>query len=354
MRRFVAIGGVVFGGHADNRPGGQPGDHAAEPPPVFRKGEREDGGEHDQQAAGGENAVAQRPQQALEIGAFPAANQERAQDRRHDAGPGQQHRKHRLGGFPILAGRPGEGYRAGGKRHRGNNGRYVGLEQVGAHPGHIAHVVAHVVGDDAGVAGVVLGDAGLDLAHQIGADVGGFGENSAADAGEQGDGAGAEPEAGDDADVLKDQVQDGYAEQSDADHADAHHRAAGEGDAEGGVQSALGGGGGADIGAHGDIHPDETGARGAERPGQVGYGGGRNRQIVVKNGVIQRPQHHGHHGHKGQERHILPPQEGPRAGADGVADAAHKFVPGLGAKHTGGGKGGEKQSHNPGGQGNYQ
>ena len=45
----------------------------------------------------------------------------------------------------------------------------VGLEQVGGHAGAVADVVAHVVGDGGGVAGVVLGDARLDLADQVGA-----------------------------------------------------------------------------------------------------------------------------------------------------------------------------------------
>ena len=68
----------------------------------------------------------------------------------------------------------------------------VGLEQVGGHAGAVADVVAHVVGDDGGVAGVVLGDAGLDLAHQVGAHVGALGEDAAAEPGEDGDQRAAE------------------------------------------------------------------------------------------------------------------------------------------------------------------
>ena len=62
----------------------------------------------------------------------------------------------------------------------GDDGDDVGLEQVGGHAGAVAHVVAHVVGDGGGVAGVVLGDARLDLAHQVGAHVGRLGEDAAA------------------------------------------------------------------------------------------------------------------------------------------------------------------------------
>jgi hypothetical protein len=40
--------------------------------------------------------------------------------------------------------------------------------------------VSTIVGDHRGVAGIVLGNAGLDLADQVGADVGGLGEDAAA------------------------------------------------------------------------------------------------------------------------------------------------------------------------------
>ena len=74
----------------------------------------------------------------------------------------------------------------------------VALEQVGRHAGAVADVVAHVVGDRGGVARVVLGDALLDLADQVGADVGRLGEDAAADAHEQRDQRAAEPEADED------------------------------------------------------------------------------------------------------------------------------------------------------------
>ena len=78
---------------------------------------------------------------------------------------------------------------------RGDEGDLVALEQVGGHAGAVADVVADVVGDGGRVARVVLGDAGLDLADEVGADVGGLGEDAAADAEEQGEQRAAEPEA---------------------------------------------------------------------------------------------------------------------------------------------------------------
>ena len=80
------------------------------------------------------------------------------------------------------------------EQHHGDRGDRVGLEQVGRHAGAVAHVVAHVVGDHGRVAGVVLGDPGLDLPDEVGADVGGLGEDAAAEPGEDRDQRAAEPE----------------------------------------------------------------------------------------------------------------------------------------------------------------
>ena len=107
---------------------------------------------------------------------------------------------------------------------RGDQRHGVGLEQVGGHAGAVADVVADVVGDGGGVARVVLGDALLDLADQVGADVGGLGEDAAADPHEHREQRGAEAEALEHvgAPVLVDQHDDRGAEQAEADgeHAD--------------------------------------------------------------------------------------------------------------------------------------
>ena len=103
-----------------------------------------------------------------------------------------------MGKMTVLAaaGAPVDGAEGGHPEDDGgDDGDHVGLEQVGGHAGAVAHVVAHVVGDGGGVAGVVLGDAGLDLAHQVGAHVGGLGEDAAAHPHEQGQQRGAEAEA---------------------------------------------------------------------------------------------------------------------------------------------------------------
>ena len=65
---------------------------------------------------------------------------------------------------PGLGVRPAGAERDGVDGHAQDHGADVlgggGLEEVGAAAGAVAHVVAHEVGDDGGVARVVLGDAG--------------------------------------------------------------------------------------------------------------------------------------------------------------------------------------------------
>ena len=92
------------------------------------------------------------------------------------------------------------------EQHHRDGGDRVGLEEVGRHAGAVADVVAHVVRDHSRVARVVLRDARLDLADEVGADVGGLREDAAAQAGEDGDQrtAEAEPDQGVDRVALLD------------------------------------------------------------------------------------------------------------------------------------------------------
>ena len=90
------------------------------------------------------------------------------------------------------------------RRHEGD---LVVLEEVGSgDAGAVADVVADVVGDGGRVARVVLREAGLDLADEVGAHVGVLGVDAAADAEEQGEQRTAEAEADEDrrARVLED------------------------------------------------------------------------------------------------------------------------------------------------------
>ncbi len=94
-----------------------------------------------------------------------------------------------------MVSRSGAGEEDRGQQHGGDDGHGIGLEQVGRHAGAVADIVADVVGDDGGVARIVLGDAGLDLADEVGADVGALGEDAAAETGEDRDQRGAEARA---------------------------------------------------------------------------------------------------------------------------------------------------------------
>ena len=124
------------------------------------------------------------------LGAGP--HDEHADDRGEDPdGRDDQREQHRRGrvacGWSVKAEYP--------RISDDDDGDLVGLEEVGRHAGAVADVVADVVGDGGRVAGVVLGDARLDLAHQVGPDVGRLGEDAAADPHEQGEQRGAEGEA---------------------------------------------------------------------------------------------------------------------------------------------------------------
>ena len=80
------------------------------------------------------------------------------------------------------------------EQHHRDRGDRVRLEEVGRHARAVADVVADVVGDHGRVARVVLGDAGLDLPDEVGADVGGLRVDAAAESREHGDERAAERE----------------------------------------------------------------------------------------------------------------------------------------------------------------
>ena len=68
---------------------------------------------------------------------------------------------------------------------RGEDGTAIGLVEVRSHSGDVAHIVAHVVGDGRRVARVVFRDIGFDFSDQVRPDIGGFGIDTAPDAGKE-------------------------------------------------------------------------------------------------------------------------------------------------------------------------
>ncbi len=79
--------------------------------------------------------------------------------------------------------------------HRGHNGDLKRLENVGGHARAVTNVVAHQVGDHGRVARIVFRQIGFDFAHKVGADIGSFGIDAAADAHKQRDQRAAKAEA---------------------------------------------------------------------------------------------------------------------------------------------------------------
>ena len=171
-RRVMQRGGALLDGDVVHQPEGD-------------RQER-DRGEH----AGDDQALVER---ALHV-AGGAPHRERADDRGQQRHAADHQRVHAHLAHLV------EGEHA--EQHHGHGGHRVGLEEVGGHAGAVAHVVAHVVGDHRGVARVVLGDARLDLAHDVGAHVGGLGEDAAAQTGEHGDQRAAEAQADEGVDGL--------------------------------------------------------------------------------------------------------------------------------------------------------
>ncbi len=203
LHRPEASGGVVVGDHEQAGRDGDP-DQRAEPEVesaggvaaageqcrrVLLEGQVVHQPERDrQERSRGEHAGHDQPlvERALHV-ARGAAHREGPDDRgdERDAADHQRVDRHLA---DLLEGEHAE-------QHHRDRGHRVGLEQVGRHARAVADVVAHVVGDHRGVARVVLGDPGLDLADDVGPDVGGLGEDAAAQTCEHGDQRAAEPEA---------------------------------------------------------------------------------------------------------------------------------------------------------------
>ena len=160
-------------------------------------------------------------------------------------------------------------HRGGGDDQCSAGALSEGAEKVRAHAGDVAHVVAHVVRDGGGVVGIVLIQAGNDLADQVRTDVGGLGVDATADTAEHGNGAATQAIAGrtveEDLPVVS-LWEDGaveaqqHPEDQNTQRAEriAHDAAAAEGRVEAQGVAAVGTGqGGAGVGVGGDHHAQE-------------------------------------------------------------------------------------------------
>ena len=86
-------------------------------------------------------------------------DREDADHRQKDTAARQCHRQH--DGHSLHLRNAAEG--SNSQRGTGHNRTAVGLIQIGAHPGDITNVVAHVIRDRGGIAGIVFRDTSLNL-----------------------------------------------------------------------------------------------------------------------------------------------------------------------------------------------
>lgn len=199
----------------------------------------------------------------------------------------------------------------------------IGLEEVCGHPGAVADVVAHVVGDGRGVARVVFGDALLDLADEVRSDVGRLGEDAAADAHEHREQRCAEAESFEDGGGVAavDEDDPGCAEEAEPDdrHADDAAGADRDPGALGACPWAHGGCGDAHVRADRERHaevPDRGREPGAdeERDGPPDADPGVSRQEE------EQPEHDHREQREGAE---LTAEVGGRTFLDGARDVLH-------------------------------
>ena len=219
------------------------------------------------------------------------------------------------------------------QQHRGDEGDRVGLEQVGRHAGAVADIVADIVRDHGRVARVILGDAGLDLADEVGADVGTLGEDAAAEPGEDRDQRGAEGEADQglqDAPLLDPEGEQEAVIEGDAEQAQGHDQEAGdrprlEGHVQAAGEPALGRGlGGADVGPHRDVHADIAGG---------GREAGADHVADADRDAEEEGQEQEDDHADGGDGHVLAIEIGAGTLLDGGGDLLHPRVPGRHGQH---------------------
>ncbi len=242
----------------------------ADGPPA--DGEEGRGGKaRDRQDSGGDQAFVQCPHDRT---ARPELDKVSSGNGRDDASRADRQRiehggiKHRL---------PGEENR--GEHHGGDDRHRIGFEQISRHSGAIADIVADIIGDRRRIAGIVFGNAGFDLADEIGADIGALGENAAAKAGENRDERRAETERDQRVDRLAavrrmaerpgENVKiSRHAKERQARDQEPGDGAGLEGNVEARGERLHGRLGGAHIGADRNIHADEARRAGKDRADQ--------------------------------------------------------------------------------------
>ena len=222
-----------------------------------------------------------------------------------------------------------------GEHHGGDHRHRIGLEQVGRHAGAVADIVADIVGDGGRVARIVLRNAGLDLADQVGADVGALGEDAAAETGEDRDQRGAERERDQRVDhgaiVRRETARTGEEPvvERDAEQREAGDQHAGDGaglerDLEARGERLGRGLRGAHVGAHRHVHADEAGGAREHRADQEA-----DRDPAAE----QEPEADEDDHADDRDGRVLALEIGLRALGDRGRDLLHSRIAGIGRHH---------------------
>ncbi len=347
----ILVGRVPVGGFTDDDTGHQTGDGGAgdaeRDDPLPAEAEEDD----DDQDGGHIDAALEGVHQDLHAGFFAALDEEDAEDGQDNADGGNDHGRLDGGQLAELL---GEGRHGCAERRGGENGAAVGLVEVGAHTGD----VAHVVGDGGGVARIVFGDAGFDFADEVGANVGSLGVDTAADAGEEGHQRGADTEAkhgggdllelirgveagGHDEreavghvvgrvdDVVEDEPPEPDHQQAEADDDHTHDGAGAEGDGKALVEGLAGALRGTARGHGGGLHTEVAAQRREQRTGKEG-----DRHEPV----LEADKGHDHEDHEEGDDDLdnnleLGLQVGHGAFGDIAGDLHHALVTGIGGFH---------------------
>ena len=227
-------------------------------------------------------AVVQRVHHA--IGILLDAHEQGAHDAEQDTETGDDHRQQDRSHASEVVG--ADHFAA--QHHRCQHRSHVAAEEIGAHTGHITHVIAHVIGDGRRVACIILGDTGFHLSHEIRSHVGRFGVDATTHTGEQRDGFCTEAESCQDFQALHHLVTVGVAighvhaeeydeERAETDHGqasntEAHHGASVEAHLEALCQAGACRLGGTHVRFGSDAHADPTSEGAEEGPDQEGDG----------------------------------------------------------------------------------
>src|SRR6185437_6546209 len=205
QNRAFAHGGVIFGDDAHEGADHQTDPDSTEYTPFCKFGAAERHGigkDISYQADTGDGskdngtpiAHVQRllDSRSIDRGRIADPDEQGADDAEDDADTGDQHREQDRGhaaeiiiGDRLLAEHHGRQYRG-----------YITAKEIGAHPGDIAYVVTDIICNGGGVARIILGDAGFNLAYEIGAYVGCLGIDATAYAGKECNGFSAQRKTG--------------------------------------------------------------------------------------------------------------------------------------------------------------